>query len=57
LAQGTSVNAILAERLEAFAGQPDNQAVARSLIALAKENTQSARRPGRRLSRDELHER
>jgi hypothetical protein len=57
LAQGTSVNAILAERLEAFAGRPDNQAVARSLIAVAKEGSQTARRPGRRLSRDELHER
>jgi hypothetical protein len=63
LAQGTSVNAILAERLAAFAGQDDAQAkVSRSLVALAKESRrkagQGARKGARqRLSRDDLHER
>jgi hypothetical protein len=63
LAQGTSVNAILAERLKAFAGESDAQAHAtRSLIALAKGSREGAKTPGkgrgsRRWSRDELHER
>lgn len=62
LAQGTSVNAILAERLAAFAGQDDAQAlVSRSLVALAKERgsaqVKGPRKARRRLSRDDLHER
>jgi hypothetical protein len=64
LEQGTSVNAILADRLRAFVGEGESQArAARSLITLAKENSRrggKARgksRGGRRWSRDELHER
>lgn len=65
LAQGTSVNAILAERLKAFAGEADAQAYAtRSLVELAKENSRdeqtqagAALRGGRRWSRGDLHER
>jgi plasmid stability protein len=64
LEQGTSVNAVLAERLRAFAGEGEAQARAtRSLLALAEDNTQSGgkrrakARRGRRWSRDELHER
>jgi hypothetical protein len=62
LEQGTSVNAILAERLQAFAREGGAQARAtRALIELAGQ-----KRPGRasvkprrhrRWSRDELHER
>lgn len=64
LEQGTSVNAILAERLQAFAGERESQTQAtESLIALARqrrgaaEQPRAARRGGRRWSRDELHER
>jgi hypothetical protein len=63
LEQGTSVNAILAERLQAFAREGEAQARAtQSLIALAKENRRRGkpggkRHRGRRWSRDELHER
>jgi plasmid stability protein len=62
--QGTSVNAILAERLRAFAGENESQARAtRTLISLAKNNSEhggKARaklRGGRRWSREDLHER
>jgi plasmid stability protein len=64
LEQGTSVNAILAERLRIFAGAGDAQAsAARSLVALAAENrrgggkARAKLRKGRRFTRDELHER
>jgi plasmid stability protein len=64
LEQGTSVNAVLAERLKAFAGETDLQARAvRSLLALAKQSSRSGgkhrakERKGRRWTRDELHER
>jgi plasmid stability protein len=64
LEQGTSVNAILAERLRAFAGESDAQLRATAaLTALAKENSRrggkarSKKRGPRRWTRDELHER
>lgn len=64
LEQGTSVNAILADRLRAFAGAGEVQANAtRTLLSLAAESTRrggKARaklRKGRRFTRDELHER
>jgi uncharacterized protein YdaU (DUF1376 family) len=64
LEQGTSVSAILAERLRAFAGESDAQLRAtRALLALAKENSRRqgkarAKKTGRRRwTRDELHER
>jgi aspartate 1-decarboxylase len=64
LEQGTSVNAILAERLAAYANQNAAQARAgRALVALAAANRKSggkARskvRRGRRWTRDDLHER
>jgi hypothetical protein len=64
LEQGTSVNAILAERLAAFANQGAAQGrVGRALVALAAANrkgggkTRAKRRGGRRWTRDELHER
>ncbi len=62
--QGTSVNAVLAERLRAFAGEADAQARAtRALVALAKKNrraggkSRAAKRPGRGWTREQLHER
>jgi hypothetical protein len=63
LEQGTSVNAILADRLRAFVGEGDSQARAtQGLLALARENSRDGgkrakKRGGRRWSRDELHER
>ena len=62
LEQGTSVNAILAERLQAFAREGEEQASAtQALIDLAKQNRRGAggvgHRRKRRWTRDELHER
>ena len=56
LALGKSVNAVLREHLEAFAGGDSerDEAVA-DLIALARRARSSSL--GRRVSRDELHER
>jgi hypothetical protein len=56
LAQGTSVNAILAEYLEAYADQQARQQEAtRSLLTMSRKATSG--RGGRRWTRDELHER
>jgi plasmid stability protein len=56
LEQGTSVNALLREYLEAYAGvRGQQEAAVRGLIALSR--SASTRRGGRRWSRDELHER
>jgi plasmid stability protein len=64
LEQGTSVNAILAERLRAFASEAESQAaVTRALIELGKHNTRGGgksrgkQRGGRRWTRSQLHER
>jgi hypothetical protein len=64
LEQGTSVNAVLADRLRAFVGEGESQArTTQALLALARENSRrggkqrAKRRGGRRWSRDELHER
>jgi hypothetical protein len=61
LEQGTSVNAILAERLQAFAREGEAQVRAtQALIEVAKANRSRAGGVGRRKrrwSRDELHER
>jgi hypothetical protein len=56
LAQGTSVNAILAEYLEAYADQQARQQEAtRALLTMSRKATSG--RGGRRWTRDELHER
>ena len=56
LQQGTSVNAVLRELLEAYAGVLDAQArAAADLLALSKRA--AARRGAARWSRDALHER
>jgi plasmid stability protein len=64
LEQGTSVNAILAEQLRAYARGDEAQVRAtRSLLDLAAKNAaeggaqRAKRRRGRRWTRDELHER
>ena len=64
LEQGTSVNAVLADRLRAFVGEGESQVRAtQALLALAGENSRrggkrrAKKSSGRRWSRDELHER
>jgi plasmid stability protein len=64
LEHGTSVNAVLAEYLRAFAGQSETQRRAvQSLLGVAAENTRrggrarAKQRGGRRWKRDDLHER
>lgn len=64
LERGTSVNAVLAEYLRAFAGEAHLQARAtRSLVALAAENSKvggrarAKARSGRGWNREDLHER
>lgn len=64
LEQGTSVNAILAGYLRAYAGEDEAQVRAtRALLALAEQNTREGgverakQRGKRRWTRDELHER
>lgn len=62
LEQGTSVNAILAERLQAFARENEEQSRAtQALVDLAKLNRRAAGRVRRgrtkRWSREEIHER
>ncbi|TVR54176.1 MAG: MerR family transcriptional regulator [Gemmatimonadales bacterium] len=56
LEQGTSVNAILREFLEAYAGtRQDHVDAAERIISLAR--TSPGRRGAARWTRDELHER
>jgi hypothetical protein len=63
LEQGTSVNAILADHLRAFAGRGESQTQAlKSLVELAHENARDGKRRAkqrgpRRWTREELHER
>jgi hypothetical protein len=56
LEQGTSVNAVLRDFLESFAGT-DLEAAARSRLAeLARASTASSGEGGRRWTRSEIHE-
>lgn len=60
LEQGTSVNAVLAERLARYAGERDEQVAAIvRLVALGDANVAKGGPacPARRLTREELHER
>jgi hypothetical protein len=63
LEQGTSVNAILADHLRAFAGRGESQAQAlTALVELARENARDGKRRAtqrgrRRWTREEIHER
>jgi plasmid stability protein len=56
LQQGTSVNALLREYLEAFAGADSFAAARRRFVELARRST-SGGKGRRRWTRDELHER
>ena len=56
VAQGTSVNALLRDYLQGFAGaRTAQEAAIRSLLELSSRAQSSSK--GRRVSRDELHER
>lgn len=56
LEQGTSVNALLREQLEAFAGgRSAREAAVEALLDLSRRS--ESRRGGRTWTRDELHER
>ena len=56
LSEGTSVNAVLRDFLEAYAGLHNDQTIAvRELIAASK--TAKSRRGNRQWSRDDLHDR
>lgn len=56
LEQGTSVNALLRDYLESFAGGADSRARAiLDIFAIADRNP--SRRGGRKWTRDELHDR
>jgi hypothetical protein len=56
LEAGTSINAVLREYLEAFAGaQAGREAAVRSLLDLSRKA--KSRRGGRTWSREDLHER
>ena len=60
LQQGTSVNAILAERIRGYAGEDERQqAATRRLLELSRASKRARRSPAtwRRATRDELHER
>lgn len=56
LEQGTSVNAVVREFLEAYAGVRAEQTEAMRRVLAVAERSRSARR-GRSWTRDELHER
>ncbi|MGM0577663.1 MAG: ribbon-helix-helix protein, CopG family [Myxococcota bacterium] len=57
LEQGTSVNALLREYLEAYAGDDRVRAAREGLVELARTTDSGSGPHGRRWSRDELHER
>lgn len=58
LQQGTSVNAVLAERLRRYAGQEERQGEAtRKLLALTSQVNPAPTTARERLSRGKLHER
>jgi plasmid stability protein len=57
LERNTSVNALLREYLEAFAGAESGMLVRKRLAARARDATSSSGRAGRSWSRDDLHER
>ena len=57
LERNTSVNALLREYLEAFAGEESGMVVRKRLAAFARAATSSSGGKGRTWSRDDLHER
>jgi hypothetical protein len=57
LERNTSVNALLREYLEAFAGDRSGSAARKRFTAIARAANSSSGGKGRTWSRDELHER
>ena len=57
LEQGTSVNAVLREFLEAYAGQTEAGQARLRFVERARASKASSGKGGRRWTRDELHDR
>lgn len=57
LEHGTSVNAVVRDYLESFAGGDESAAAGRALVALAERASGSSGRGGRRWSRADAHDR
>jgi hypothetical protein len=57
LERNTSVNALLREYLEAFAGEQSGMAARKRFVAIARAASSRSGGKGRAWSRDELHER
>lgn len=57
LEQGTSVNAVLREYLEAFAGPDEQRAAMKRFVARARLSRSGSGPGGRTWTRDELYER
>jgi hypothetical protein len=57
LEQGTSVNALLAEYLESYAGSMTAMKALRDVARMARNSRSGSGRGGRRWTREELHER
>jgi plasmid stability protein len=57
LERNTSVNALLREYLETFAGEQSGMVVRKRFASLARAATSSGRGKARSWSRDDLHER
>ncbi len=55
LEQGTSVNALLREYLESYAGADEERDARTRLVRLARESHASSGRAGRTWTREELH--
>jgi plasmid stability protein len=56
LEQGTSVNAVVRQFLEAYAGSPEHQEARRRVIAAARRSRAGTPGGGRIWSREELYE-
>lgn len=57
LDEGTSVNAVVREQLEAYAGQDEAAAAMRHFLELADASTASSGPEGRTWTRDDLYDR
>jgi plasmid stability protein len=57
LDQGTSVNALLRQYLEAFAGSSASVRAGQAILTLARDSRAGSGPTGRTWTRDELHER
>jgi hypothetical protein len=57
LDHGTSVNAVVRDYLESYAGATDSAQVGRALVALAERASGSSGARGRAWTRDDAHER